>query len=257
MDFNAEAGKTPEPKQTDTTNPLEALVGDGKPFKDLEALATAKVESDNFIEQLKSENFEMRQAVKDMEDKLARASTTTEILEAVRSMSTRSGEETTQTSRDEPNESGNQPGITENNIEEMIQRTMAKQESERKAADNYELVKATFLEKFKDPDKARLQYKAAAVALEMTEEQLDMYAKQNPHLVLRAAGIEPTFKSTSTPPSYIANKVNSEAGTTETVRDHSWWEQQRKAKGNTWYFSPKVQQMYWNDANALGDKFLP
>jgi len=51
---------------TITTNDslLANLVGEGKKFKDAEALAAGKLESDQFIERLKSENAEMR---KDMQ----------------------------------------------------------------------------------------------------------------------------------------------------------------------------------------------
>ena len=257
MDFEPKAGdQTGAPQEpTNPTDPIEALVGEGKPFKDLAALAKGKLEADEFVEQLKKENYEMRNAVKEAEEKLSRSSTTAEILEAVRGMAQGPNEPPTPGGEGDP---GNQPGITEDDIADLIKRTLSKTEQEKTREANFNSVKSAFMDSFKDPDKARLAYKAAAVALEMTEEQLDAYSKQSPHLVLRAAGLEPAFKSTQTPPSYLESNANSEhqgAGTGP-VRDNSWWETQRKAQGNSWYFQPKTQQMYWEDVKALGDKFL-
>jgi hypothetical protein len=258
MDFEQSSDQSATPPQTNTTDPLEALVGEGKPFKDIAALASSKIEADGFIEQLKSENFQMREAVKKAEDKLSRASTTTEILDAVRGMQTQ-GQTNEPLDTSDEDKGGNQSILTKETIAELIQSTISKTEQDKTKEANYQSVKDAFVEAFKDPDKARLQYKAAAVALEMTEEQLDSYAKQNPTLVLQAAGLKPAFKSTTAPPDYVGQgHQNSDAnlGTVNT-RDHAWWESQRKDKGNTWYFSTKTQQMYWDDAKALGDSFLP
>ncbi len=257
MEFDSTGDQTGAPAQAPTNDPLAELVGEGKPFKDMAALAASKVEGDTFIGQLKSENFEMRKAVKEMEDKLSRASTTTEILEAVRSMQTAAPGDSSGKG-DEGEGKVITPALTEENIEALIQRTM-KQDAQAKTSEtNYKLVMDTFMEHFKDADKARIQYKQAALNLDMTEAQLDVYAKQNPHLVLKAAGLEPSFKSSNTPPSYLQTNQNSEhQDTTKNLRDHAWWEQQRKANGNTWYFQPKIQQQYWNDANEIGDSFLP
>lgn len=257
MDFEANAGDPGAQAPAPTNDPLAELVGEGKPFKDVAALAASKVEADAFIEQLKGENSQMRGAVKEAEEKLSRSSTTAEILEAVRGM-------TTQGQPNEPviptgeGDAGNQPNITEDDIAELIQRTLSKTEQDKTKEANFNSVKKGFMEFFKDSDKARLAYKAAAVALEMSEDQLDVFSKQSPHLVLRAAGLEPAFKSETNPPSYLQSNVNSEhdAGNTP-KRDHAWWEAQRKEKGNTWYFSTKTQQRYWEDAKAIGDSFLP
>jgi hypothetical protein len=257
MDFDSTGDQTGTPAPTNTTDPLEALVGDGKPFKDVAALASSKVEADAFIEQLKGENFQMREAVKEAEEKLSRASTTTEILDAVRGMHTQ-GKPNDPPDRGDEDKDRNQSGLTEEAIAELIQRTISKTEQDKTKESNYDSVKDAFLKAYADPDKARLQYKAAAVSLDMTEDQLDAYSEQNPQMVLKAAGLKPAFKSTTRPPDYVGQgDQNSEAALGVTnQRNHAWWEGQRKAKGNTWYFSTKTQQMYWNDVNALGDSFL-
>lgn len=50
---NQDASSTP-------TNPVDELVGEGKKFKDLNALAKAKIESDKFIDHLKTEYDNLR-----------------------------------------------------------------------------------------------------------------------------------------------------------------------------------------------------
>lgn len=257
MEFEPTPGQTTEPTQAPTNDPLAELVGEGKPFKDGSALASAKLESDAFITQLKGENFEMRKTVTEMEDKLARASTTTEILEAVRNMQTAGLTQDPPTGGEVVPNENQVPALTEASIEEMIQRTMQRTEQSKVAESNFDLVKAAFMKKFVDPDKARLEYKAAAASLEMTEDQLDAYSKQNPSLVLKAAGLEPAQMSLFQP-NYLETKENTEAiNKNPNVRDHLWWETQRKANGNAWYFQPKIQQKYWDDARAIGDSFLP
>jgi hypothetical protein len=258
MEFDKNAGdQTSTQAPTNDTDPLEALVGEGKPFKDIAALAKGKIEADEFVDQLKRENFDMRKSVAEAEEKLSRSSTTAEILEAVRSMAGGKPNDPPQTTKGDEGESGNQSTLTEDAIAELIQRTMSKTELAKTQEANYQSVKDAFVKAYTDPDKARLQYKAAALALDMTEDQLDSYAKQNPTLVLQAAGLKPAFKSTQSPPSYLDNPQNTEHQPAQTnQRDNSWWEVQRKEKGNSWYFQPKVQQMYWDDAKALGDSFL-
>jgi len=253
MEFEAPA-ETGAPAPAPTNDPLAELVGEGKPFKDMAALATSKLEGDTFIGQLKSENHEMRQAVKEMEDKLARASTTTEILEAVRSMSPPAQDPPTS---GEVEPTVTIPEFTKDDVEALIQRTLKQTEQTKTSEVNYQLVMDTFMDAFKDADKARVQYKAAAAALQMTEDQLDVYSKQSPHLVLKAAGLEPSFKSTSQPLSYLQTSHNSEHDAPKgDRRDNAYWEALRKANGNAWYFQPKIQQQVWKDVNELGDSFL-
>lgn len=65
----------------------ERLVGEGKPFKDIEALAKGKMDADAFIEQLKNENAQMREAVASSEQEALKAATMSQVLEAVRTLS--------------------------------------------------------------------------------------------------------------------------------------------------------------------------
>jgi len=252
-------GDIPAPVQ-DPTPQLqlsEQLVGEGKPFKDIEALAKGKTDADSFIEQLKNENAQMREAVATSEQESLKAATMSQVLEAVRTLSGSGGGNDPAPAGD-PSLDGNQSALSEQDILNLVQRTLDKDTATRTEQENFDSVRDTFLRTFKDGDKARLEYKATAESLKLTESQLDQYSRMNPELVVRAAGLKPA--STSQPaPSYLANDKNSEATKNAGVdapMNHKQWEELRGRKGNKWYFDSKVQQAYWKDVQALGDSFL-
>ena len=253
MEFDPKSG---DDNVSEKQSIADQLIGEGKTFKDVDSLAQGKLEADKFIEQLKAENAEMRKAVGEMESKVTEASTMDSILEAVRTMSKPASSNEPPTSGDEQTAS-NQPRVTEDDIRDLVARTLKQNEAATQAQSNYESVRSAFNEKFKDPDKARLEYRAAADSLGMSEEELDKVAKTNPKLVLRAAGLERALTPSSGDPSYIGNPRNSDrTGAGEAVRDAAWWSKQRRERGNTWYFQPSTQQAYWKDVNALGDSFF-
>lgn len=257
MDFDdATPPKDPAQPPKNTDNPLELLVGEGKPFKTEADLAKGKLEADTFIEQLKAENANMRAKLGEAEQASLKGATMAEILEAVRKSTTGSPNDPPDPSGEEPKD-GNQSRLSEDDVAQLVQRTLEKNQTAHKQKANYDKVREAFQSRYSDPDKARLQYKSVAAELGMSEAQLDEFAKTSPSIVLRAAGLEGA--KPSEPPSYLSNNQNSEAGPgggQEQAKDNSWWESQRKAKGNKWYFQPKVQQAYWKDVNALGDSFF-
>lgn len=262
-----EFDKTPAPGDTPVVGdpniqplPLaEQLVGDGKQFKDFESLAKGKYDADAFIEQLKNENAQMREAVGTAEQESLKATTLSQVLEAVRTLSD-SGTPNEPAPAGEGDIAGNQSELSKEDILDLVQRTLDKTEAKRSQTTNFDSVRDAFLKVYKDGDKARLEYKATAASLGIQETQLDQFARMNPELVIRAAGLKPAFTSDQSTPSYLANSENSEAsknaGVDTGAKDHAWWNEQRKAKGNAWYFSTKIQSAYWRDAKALGDSFL-
>lgn len=260
MEFEA-TKPSPTPTQDSQASLSEQLVGEGKPFKTIEDLAKGKFEADTFIEQLKAENAQMLAKLSEAEQEQMKGATVNQVLEAVRALSQSGSSQDPQPNPagEEPSD-GNQPGLTEEDIKELVSRTLKQTETVKKQESNYESVRKAFQKQYVDADKARLQYKAVADSLGLKEEQLDEFARMNPKLVLRAAGLEQVFKSTQTPPSYLGNEHNTEAlggdKGVDAAHDNSWWEEQRKSKGNAWYFQPRVQQAYWKDVKALGDSFL-
>lgn len=246
-----------DPHQDPNSSVADKLVGEDKPFKDLEALAKSKIEADSFIEKLKSENAEMRKAVGDMETKATEAATMDAIMEAVRTLSTDGNNSNDLAPAGDENENGNQSGLSEADILNLVQRTLKQNDTATKQESNYESVRDAFKKRFEDPDKARLEYKAAAQSLGMTESELDSISKVNPTLVLRAAGLDKP-SNPNAEPSYLGSDTNPEANrmASEEAHDNEWWVAERKKRGNKWYFQPHVQQRYWKDADAMGDKFI-
>jgi len=255
MEFDTKTPPTGAPKPK--TNPSESLVGEGKPFKDIDALAKGKIEADTFIEQLKAENASMLAKLTDAEQENLKGSTVAQVLEAVRQLSPQS-KPNDPPPGDEGIKPGNQPGLSEDDIASLVQRQLKQNETAKSQTANYDSVREAFVKKYNDPDKARLEYKATADSLGIKESQLDDFARMNPALVKRAAGLEQA-NAPHQAPSYLDNDHPGDHGQKppgDEAKDNVWWETQRKAKGNAWYFQPKVQQAYWRDVNALGDSFL-
>ena len=91
--FNA-----PDPVVPETpvdANPLETLVGEGKKFKDVSALAHGKLEADRFVLQLQNEGKAQRDRIKQLEEELNTRTNMQDFLDEIKSQ--------------RPQEQGNQP----------------------------------------------------------------------------------------------------------------------------------------------------
>ena len=254
MEFENKDSKTP----VDPTpvSAADQLVGEGKPFKDIEALASGKQEADRFIEQLKRESAEQRDAIAKLEKERLEAATISQVLEAIKGQTSERPFHDPASSG-EKIETGNLPGLTEDDILKAIEDKLNAREIAHAQSRNFSEVRDAFSQKWEDPDVARLEYKAAAKRLDISEQELDALSRKNPTLVLMAAGLAGSDASPASP-SYLATNENSDASGGKKQGEHrnrSWWNEQRRAKGNSWYFQPSVQNQMWKDVEALGDSF--
>jgi len=172
--------------QTIPENAFETLVGEDKKFKDPEALAKAKLQSDAFIEQLKHENAELREATQ-------KAMT----LEEIKTMITSQFKpaQDPQTPNGQPPATPPAPKVNDSDLENLVASLLEKKESERRAKTNQEKVTEVLRTKYGTDAQMILNQKAKELNLPL--EYLSKVANDSPTAFFRLIGAE---ESVSQPP---------------------------------------------------------
>lgn len=241
---DAFTGTTP-PEVTPT---LDQLVGEGRKYKDPDAVAKALMEKDNFIEQLKRENAEAREA-------LSKRTREEEFLDR---LATATRPQVSVPTQDPPAPPEAKSALTPDVVEEIIER----RELEKARKDNLDAVMSTLQGKFGDNYVTQVQTQARDLGY--TTAELTAIAAQNPKAFYRLLGIEATARPSGSPPAFSPpprTSVNTSADmATPSKKDYAYYRKMRDEKGDRWYFSIPVQQEIWEaskEALARGEKFLP
>lgn len=220
----------------DPASYLNELVGEGKKFKDLEALAYGKHQSDSYIktlerqlDQLKSDYSEARSELKsrakfeELADRLVRPRE--QIYEPKAEV---------------------KPEIDMNQLKSLISEELKATETQKKQEENLKLVRSKLSEAFGD----KLESKLEEIGLDgKTAAQV---ARLNPQLVLKALGVtdqkpvEPGFR----PPPHNAG-FNQKP---EQQRTWAYYQELRKTNPKLFYDAKTNVQMQ-KDYQALGQAF--
>jgi hypothetical protein len=230
-----------DPTETVTETKFEDLVGEGKKYRDNDAVAKAIAEKDRFIERLKAEAAEAREAA------LKRANEK-EFLDRLETLS-----------RGKSPEPGNQPptegtqttAVTPETIEQMLEAREAKKAREA----NLNTAISKLQETFGDDYKRHVQRQAQS--LNTTTTELTELASKSPAAFLRLMGVDGQQNKSdafSPPP---RSSVSVQPGSVSNVKDYNYYAKLRQEKGESWYFSLPVQKEIWEQSKALGDSFLP
>lgn len=225
------ANNSTDPKVTDAPtnneNLFDTLVGEGKKFKDAQALAKAKAESDAFIEQLKEENANLREQTKQIKS-------TEEIVAAIKkelhSASESSREQTA-------------PELDMDKISELVQQQLGSHEHRK-------VVEANMLKANNDMiaiygDKAQEMVASKAAAMGMSMDDMKAIAAKSPKAFLAMFGVD--GKGQGTTAGVNKGTVNTQAlansGKTreDTYGTAEYWSKQRKELGAK-FWDPKIQQ---------------
>lgn len=227
--------ETPEVDQTKEY--LPELVGEGKKYKTQEDLAKAAVHKDAFIEQLKRENAEARQALQErinMEQFLER-------VEAAKPPKSPSDPVTTPGERDQQDSA-----VTPEDIERILE----DRETKKKRAANLQEVEKRLKETFGTGWKQKVQEKATA--LETSTTWLTDVAARNPKAFFDLLGVGQTQqKDTFSPP---PRSSVTQAPSSSNSKNYAYFQEQRRQKGDAWYFSVPVRQEIWKELTAQGEE---
>lgn len=244
-------------KTTPVIDPNETyydkLVGEGKKFKDNEALAKAKAEADAFILRLQNEAEELR---KDLNTRL----TVEQIIEK-----TANGQNNL-----EPNQQGlnNQtPPKTEEkqntvDIEKLVNDKLAEAELKRVQNSNLTLVRETLENEWGNDYVTRLKEKASELGL--GESFLQNLAMDQPKAFLKLIDVGIDSKKPANnqsanrlfvPPSSNERTNTNSFSPSNTDRTKSYYDK-LKATNPSEYWSPSTQNQMHQDAIRIGERFF-
>lgn len=224
---------------TNTSNVLDQLVGEGKKFKTQEDLARGKIESDTFIQRLQSEMTELR---KDLNERV-RMEELLERLETARSNDGTNSNESNQLSGDRPNSP---------DLETIIEQKLSKREQQKTAKENVAEVRKALEKHFGEDYEAKL--KAKAEELQLTVAELNDWAKKSPKAFLELVGVREQRGGMYTPPTsrtFSSDRMGGNTGSGGT-KTYSQYEALRKSNP-TEYWSATTQLQMHKDAIAAAN----
>lgn len=225
----------------------EDLVGEGKRYKDNAALAKAIAEKDRFIERLKSESQEARDAVLRQEEELNTFRNQTELLTRIEAK-LRQLPDSDRDTPDTRNELNDTPNLTRDDVLSLLQT----REQEKTKEQNARQVEATLSQEFGADWRDRVR--TFAKELNVSTQYLTAIAQDSPTAFYRLIGVTPNKDArppvSPAPPRSTVSSPPAQTG----ARTYEFYQQQRKEKGDTWYFSSSVQRQLWNDLSTLGEK---
>lgn len=234
----------------------DQLVGPGKKYSSVEALAKGALEKDAFIETLKRETSELRQEIKSrlsLEEFLAKS-------------------QQKQPEQIPPLSSGHNQGADEQGVEEkqknavtaleqgevqrLVREALAQEQSKAARAANLNASREELKKVFGEDYGPHLTSRAQDLGLDQAF--VEEIATRSPRALLALLGEAPkTNDKFVTPPQTTRNSPTSNAGsmTTNGVRNEKYWAEFRRTNLKE-YMKPHNQVQRHKDAQALGEKFF-
>lgn len=242
--FNAAttAETTTEGQNTQTNESfISQLVGEGKKFKDLEALAKGKLEADRHI-------GEITKTLDELRAELAKQDYAKSLLETMNKGS--------ETRAEQPPPTTPSPSNTENttqsasDIESLVEKVITEKEKNRTVSQNIAVVGEEMERQF--GDKAGQILKSKSQELGMSIDRLKEIAAESPTAFFQLIGVNAQKKATNT---VTQSSVRSETFNSNSQdRDFDYYQKIRK-ENRSLYYSPKVQNMMLQDRERLGSRF--
>lgn len=222
---------------------LTELVGEGKKYRDPQALARSRIEADNFIEQLKQENAELRGTTTQQRDQL---STISRLEDLIKNLETRGNPQ-------EPSGTSQRETTTykPEDIESIVEQKLSARERQRKNEDNFKLVKSKLTEFFGDNYVTNVSNKIEELGI--TKEEFDDMSKTHPQMLFKALGME--NNQSQNYQGIPRNNPNTFTPKGPEAHTYSWWQAQKLSDPKLFKDNSKLKQME-KDAQDLGEAFF-
>lgn len=220
------------------------LMGEGKKYKDVPALARAIMEKDAFIERLKSETAQLRSSVQG-ETKID------ELLNTLRAQSTTPANSGTPATTPET-KSANQPqtGLSAEDVERLL----AAREREKTETSNVALVTTQLRKAWGANHGEVLRQKTEELGA--TPEFMTNLAKANPSAFLKLVAAESVPESTPGRPTSSVNTTPAQGKTAVGGHTKSYYDNLRKQVGDAKFFHPTIQNELHRNMMTLGEAFF-
>jgi len=235
-------------ERNDEPDFLFELVGDGKKFRDAQALARGKKEADDFIEELKRQNEELRKEL----DKQDYAK---ELLENMKTENQHLHTKEAPVDEDHTKSKVEGSEGSDVDIESIVEQALSKREQANKAQGNRTKVNQKLHEVW--GDKAAEMLRERANELDLDFDSLKEVSERSPTAFFRMLGIDSNSnKPPASPPKGDKNTMAYESSSANTSGDRTWaWYEELRRNNRRKYFSPEVQRQLMEDKRRMGDKF--
>lgn len=230
------------PAVTPAVNSLESLVGEGKKFADVEALAKGKVAADAHIARLEEEAVRLREVA---QQNINAETQLTELKNELMSLrESASGKPRVPT----------EPALTETDIETLVERSLTKKEANRTVAQNINESNNRIVRHFGTVEKAQEAVRAKADEMGVTVEFIKETAARSPTAFMQLMGIVPKPASDKGDGTFIQSSgsvVRPEVVGSGPVEGSKAWLDTIRRKEPNRFFDVAFQQKYiWGPARA-------
>lgn len=237
---------TTDTQQTQTNESfVTQLVGEGKKFKDLEALAKGKLEADRHIGEITKTLDELRAELakqdyaKSLLEQMSKGSDTGAEQPPPVTTSSSNTENTTQSASD---------------IEALVEKVITAKEKNRTASQNISVVGEEMQKQY--GDKATDILKAKSLELNMSLDRLKEIAAESPTAFFQLVGVKKMSEKASTSAGVTTQSTIRSENFNSYSQDRTFDYYQKMRKENrSLYYSPKIQNMMLQDRERLGDRF--
>jgi hypothetical protein len=231
--------------QGTTTTPLEELVGEGKKFADVQALAVGKKESDAFITQLQEENRVAMEALNAREQADNKQQTVADLIAAVKAT---------------PEENEPTKAMSPEELQELVRATVTGDSAKATAEANRQLGNALVLEKLGgDVEAAKAFVTGKARELGTTPAALAELSEQAPKAFAKLMEVPDKNVPEGSLQNLPAQHDLNPSGTVMEIeghKTHAYYRAQKKEMGAArWISDRALQKAMLADGLALGDRF--
>lgn len=239
-------GTTTDTQQTQTKESfVDHLVGDGKKFKDIEALAKGKLEADRHISEITKTLDELRAELakqdyaKNLLEQMSKGSETGAEQPPPVTTSSSNTENTTQSASD---------------IESLVEKVITAKEKNKTASQNISVVGEEMQKQY--GDKTAEVLKAKSLELNMSLDRLKEIAAESPTAFFQLIGVKKMGEKTSTSTGVTTQSTIRSENFNSYSQDRTFEYYQKMRKENrSLYYSPKIQNTMLQDRERLGDRF--
>lgn len=239
-------GTTTDTQQTQTKESfVDHLVGDGKKFRDIEALAKGKLEADRHIGEITKTLDELRAELakqdyaKNLLEQMSKGSETGAEQPPPVTTSSSNTENTTQSASD---------------FEALVEKVITAKEKSKTASQNISVVGEEMQKQY--GDKTADVLKAKSLELNMSLDRLKEIAAESPTAFFQLIGVKKMGEKTSTSTGVTTQSTIRSENFNSYSQDRTFEYYQKMRKENrSLYYSPKIQNTMIQDRERLGDRF--
>lgn len=239
-------GTTNETQQTQTKESfVDHLVGDGKKFKDIEALAKGKLEADRHISEITKTLDELRA-------ELAKQDYAKNLLEQMSKGSETGAEQPTPVTTSSSNTENTTQSASD--FEALVEKVITAKEKSKTASQNISVVGEEMQKQY--GDKTAEVLKAKSLELNMSLDRLKEIAAESPTAFFQLIGVKKMGEKTSTSTGVTTQSTIRSENFNSYSQDRTFEYYQKLRKENrSLYYSPKIQNTMLQDRERLGDRF--